>query len=108
MAEPKDLYELLGVKSDAKPEEIKKAYRRLARKYHPDVNPGDKSSEEKFKEVSAAFEILSDPQKRKLYDELGHDAAKIGWDPDKAEAYRRWRDGAGPTGRGGGPFVFEG
>jgi molecular chaperone DnaJ len=107
MPEPKDLYELLHVKSSATQEEIKKSYRRLARKYHPDVNPGDKNAEEKFKEVSAAFEILSDPQKRKLYDELGHDAAKIGWDPDKAEAYRRWRDAqtAGPRGAQG--FGFQ-
>jgi molecular chaperone DnaJ len=102
MPEPRDLYEILHVRPGASPDEIKKSYRRLARKYHPDVNPGDKQAEEKFKEVSAAFEILSDPDKRKLYDELGHDAAKIGWDPEKAQAYRRWRDAQGRT------FAFEG
>ena len=63
----KDYYEILGVKRDAKPEEIKKAYRRLARKYHPDVNPGDKASEERFKLTTEAHDVLSDPKKRKVY-----------------------------------------
>ena len=67
----KDYYEVLGVKRDAKPEEIKKAYRRLARKYHPDVNPGDKSAEERFKQTSEAHDVLSDPKKRKVYDRFG-------------------------------------
>src|SRR5437867_2328930 len=67
----KDYYEILGVKRDAKPEEIKKAYRRLARKYHPDVNPGDKASEERFKLTSEAHDVLSDPKKRKVYDRFG-------------------------------------
>ncbi len=71
----KDLYEILGVKPDASQEEIKKAYRRLARKYHPDVNPGDKAAEERFKEIGEAYDILSDPKKRKEYDEL-REAAK--------------------------------
>src|ERR1044071_4073773 len=66
-----DFYQILGVKRDAKPEEIKKAYRRLARKYHPDVNPGDKSAEERFKLITEAHEILSDPKKRKVYDRFG-------------------------------------
>jgi molecular chaperone DnaJ len=101
MADKKNLYEILGVRSDASPAELKRAYRRLARKHHPDVNPGDQEAEEKFKEVNSAFEILSDPRKRKLYDEIGLDAAKIGWDPEKAEAYRRWRD-AQAAGSGGG------
>ena len=109
-AKEKDLYQVLGVPRDAKPDAIKKAYRRLARKYHPDVNPGDKASEEKFKEINAAFEILSDPQKRELYDELGADAAKFGWDPAKAAEYRRWRDaqasGFGGGGGGGPGFDF--
>src|SRR5262249_58070298 len=62
---------MLGVKRDAKPDEIKKAYRRLARKYHPDVNPGDKAAEERFKQMSEAFDVLSDPKKRKVYDRFG-------------------------------------
>src|SRR5262250_3542903 len=67
----KDYYEILGVKRDAKPEEIKKAYRRLARKYHPDVNPGDKSAEERFKLTTEAHDVLSDPKKRAVYDRFG-------------------------------------
>src|SRR2546427_2344887 len=66
-----DFYKILGVKRDAKPEEIKKAYRRLARKYHPDVNPGDKASEERFKQTTEAFDVLSDPKKRAVYDRFG-------------------------------------
>jgi molecular chaperone DnaJ len=67
----KDYYGALGVDRQAKPEQIRKAYRRLARKYHPDVNPGNKSAEEKFKEISEAYEILSDEKKRKIYDQYG-------------------------------------
>src|SRR5436305_13138860 len=66
-----DFYQILGVKRDAKPEEIKKAYRRLARKYHPDVNPGDKAPEERFKRITEAHEVLSDPTKRQVYDRFG-------------------------------------
>lgn len=67
----KDYYEVLGVKRDATDEQIRQAYRKLARKYHPDVNPGDKASEDKFKELNEANEVLSDPEKRKKYDQLG-------------------------------------
>ena len=70
----RDYYEVLGVSKDASPEEIKKAYRRLARKYHPDVNPDDKSAEEKFKEVKDAFDVLSDSNRRAQYDQFGHAA----------------------------------
>src|SRR5215831_2842631 len=67
----RDYYEILGVPRAAKEEEIKKAYRKLARKYHPDLNPNNKQSEEKFKEVQEAYEVLSDAQKRQRYDQLG-------------------------------------
>jgi DnaJ-class molecular chaperone len=68
----RDYYEALGVKRDATPEEIKRAYRRIAMKYHPDKNPGNKAAEDKFKEASNAYEVLSDPEKRKIYDMRGH------------------------------------
>lgn len=67
----KDYYEIIGVSRDASEQEIKKAYRRLARKYHPDVNPGDRKTEEKFKEINEAYEVLSDPEKRRRYDMFG-------------------------------------
>ncbi|HPZ06451.1 MAG TPA: DnaJ domain-containing protein, partial [Clostridiales bacterium] len=68
----RDYYEVLGVGRGAGESEIKKAYRKLAKQYHPDVNPGDKEAEAKFKEVSEAYEVLSDPQKRARYDQFGH------------------------------------
>src|SRR5499427_9662040 len=95
----KDYYGALGVKKTATAEEIRKAFRKLARKYHPDVNPGDKSAEEKFKAISEANDVLSDPKKRKIYDQLGFYSDNI--DPAAAEAYAR---GGGQPGAGG----FEG
>jgi molecular chaperone DnaJ len=91
----KDYYEILGVKKSASAEDIRKAFKKLARKYHPDVNPGDKAAEEKFKTLSEANEVLSDPKKRKIYDQVGFYSDNI--DPAAAEAYAR----GGATGAGG-------
>src|ERR1700758_1879759 len=91
----KDYYETLGVKKSASTEDIRKAFRKLARKYHPDVNPGDKSAEEKFKAISEANDVISDPKKRKIYDQIGFYSDNI--DPAAAEAYAR----GGATGAAG-------
>src|SRR3954465_5426081 len=80
MAAKKDYYKILGVAKDAKADDIKKAYRRLARKFHPDVNPNDKSAEDKFKEVQEAYDVLSDEKKRKVFDRFGYYADNL--DPD--------------------------
>jgi DnaJ-class molecular chaperone len=92
--EEKDLYAVLGVARGASEDEIRKAYRRLARRYHPDVNPGDATAEDRFKEVSFAYDVLSDPEKRKRYDEFGVAGVQPGFDPEQARAYRRWQEGA--------------
>jgi molecular chaperone DnaJ len=104
----KDYYGALGVKKTATADEIRKAFRKLARKYHPDVNPGDKKAEEKFKEISEANDILSDAKKRKVYDQLGFYSDNI--DPAAAEAYARGGAGTGARGAGGQgvPFDFGG
>ena len=72
MAEKRDYYEVLGVPKGASEDEIKKAYRKVAKKYHPDLNPDDKEAEAKFKEAGEAYEVLSDPAKRQRYDQFGH------------------------------------
>jgi molecular chaperone DnaJ len=90
MADKRDYYEVLGVSRDATPDDLKKAYRKLAVKYHPDKNPGDKAAEEKFKEVSEAYDVLNDADKRAAYDRYGHAAFAGGM--------------GGPAGGGGGGF----
>src|SRR5256712_11398639 len=97
----KDPYSALGVSKTASAEENKKAYRKLAKKLHPDMNPGDKKAEERFKEVSAAFEILGDPKKRSLYDEFGEISTRPGFDEQKARGFQRQ---ARAGGFGGGDF----
>ena len=72
MADKRDYYEVLGIAKGASEDEIKKAYKKMARKYHPDLNPGDKEAEEKFKEVNEAYEVLSDADKKARYDQYGH------------------------------------
>ena len=103
----KDLYAALGVNKSATTAEIKKAYRKLARKYHPDVNPGNKEAEEKFKGISQAHEVLSDPEKRKNYDEFGEDGLRAGFDPEQARQYRQWQQAGGARGGGPGGFQFD-
>jgi curved DNA-binding protein len=83
--EYKDYYKTLGLNRNASDDEVKKTYRKLAKKYHPDHNPGDQRSEEKFKEINEAYQVLSDPEKRSRYDQLG-------------ESYSRWRQGGGAPG----------
>jgi molecular chaperone DnaJ len=109
----KDYYGILGVKKTASADEIRKAFRKLARKYHPDVNPNDKKAEEKFKEISEANDVLSDDKKRKIYDQVGFYSDNI--DPAAAEAASRGYGGFGGQGRAAGgrsaqevPFDFGG
>ncbi|MBP9108046.1 MAG: molecular chaperone DnaJ [Pyrinomonadaceae bacterium] len=97
----KDYYHLLGVKKDAKADEIKKAYRRLARKHHPDVNPGDTASEDKFKEVQEAYDVLSDDKKRKVFDHFGYYA-------DNLDINSPYGAGGGSPGGGAAGYDFSG
>jgi DnaJ-class molecular chaperone len=110
-----NLYETLGVKREASVEDIRKAYRKLAKKHHPDINPGNQASEDRFKAVSAAYEVLSDPKRRADYDEFGDAALQSGFDPAKAREYARWQErrtassgfAGGGFGGGSGPVEFD-
>jgi curved DNA-binding protein len=101
----KDLYEILGVSRSVSEDDLRKAYRKLARQYHPDVNPGDAEAEKRFKEIAAAYEVLSDKDKRRAYDEFGDESLQGGFDPDKARAYREWKQTRSSGAR---PFQEEG
>ena len=109
VAEKRDYYEVLAVERGASPEEIKKSYRQLARKFHPDVNPGDTSAEERFKELGEAYEVLSDDNKRRAYDQYGHSATQGGGASGAGEGYGGFSDifdlffNAGGGGRRSGP-----
>ena len=94
LADKRDYYEVLGVQRGASEEEIKKAYRKEAKKYHPDLHPGDKAAEAKFKEINEAYEVLSDSDKKARYDQFGH----AGVDPNF--------NGGGAGGAGFGGFDF--
>jgi len=100
----KDLYQVLGVAREVSADDLRAAYRKLARKYHPDVNPGDKTAEENFKAISSAYEVLSDAEKRKTYDEFGEDALRGGFDAEQARAYSQWKGRREQSGR---PFERE-
>jgi DnaJ-class molecular chaperone len=110
MAAKKDPYEVLGVARDADADSIRKTYRKLARQYHPDLNPGDQAAEERFKDVSRAHEVLSDPEKRRNYDEFGEIALEHGFDAEKArEAFgARFGFAGAPQGGGFEEFQFGG
>jgi curved DNA-binding protein len=110
----KDYYKILGVEKTATTDQIKKAYRKLARQYHPDVNPNDATAEQKFKEVNEANEVLSDPEKRQKYDQLGADYARYqqagGTRGQSAGGFdwSQYAQGGGASGFGGGQFGDEG
>src|SRR5215472_17194404 len=92
MPKAQDLYAVLGVERSASPDDIRKAYRKLARKLHPDVNPVNKQAEERFKDVSHAYDVLNDAPKRALYDEFGEAGLQAGFDPARAREYKRWQE----------------
>jgi curved DNA-binding protein len=102
----KDLYSVLGASKSASAEELQKLYRKLARKYHPDLNKDNPAAEKRFKEISSAYDVLSDTKKRKLYDEFGADSLQAGFDEKRARAYKEYASSgfgsgfAGASGKG--------
>lgn len=104
----KDLYSVLGVPRSADEKEIKRAFRKLTQQFHPDKNPGDKTAEEKFKEVSTAYEVLGDASRRKNYDEFGDISLTQGFDPERARAYQQYQQGARGRRRAGAGAGFPG
>lgn len=102
MAPTKDYYAVLGVSSTASADEIKKQYRRLAKKYHPDANPNDPKASDRFKEISEAYQVIGDAEKRKQYDEMRRLGAYTGYSPGGTRQRPGPRPGAGPTGQTGG------
>jgi len=99
----RDPYDVLGVSKTASQDEIRRAYKKLARTHHPDKNPGDATAEKKFKEATAAYELLETEEKRKLFDEFGHQAAQPGFDPEQARAQAAYARAGGFRSQGGGP-----
>ena len=91
MAEKRDYYEVIGVPKTASEDEIKKAYRKLAKKYHPDLNPNNKEAEAKFKEVNEAYEVLSDPEKKAKYDQFGHGGVGSHFGRRRRRLRRLWK-----------------
>jgi curved DNA-binding protein len=103
-----DLYAVLGVQKSADADSIKKAYRKLAKDLHPDKNPGNKQAETKFKSVNHAYEVLSNADRRKLYDEFGEEGLREGFNAEQARAYKQWSSQGGSRGGGGRVYTGEG
>ena len=102
MAEKRDYYEVLGVDKNASEDEIKRAYKKLARKYHPDMNPGDKEAEEKFKEINEANEVLSDPEKKANYDQFGFAGTDPNYGAGQGGGFGGGNNAPAPSGAGDG------